>query len=158
MVDSNGSEVTLFTIGHSNHGFDRWVGLLRRWTIAVVADIRSQPYSRWAPHFGKEELQRALAAHPIGYWYLGAELGGKREIGYAAIAATDEFRKAIGLLMEAAGRQRIALMCAEEDPRRCHRHLLASPALTARGARVFHLRGDGSVEDEEDLAPPRLFS
>lgn len=44
-------------------------------------------------------------------------------------------------------------MCAEEDPVRCHRRLLVTPALRRAGAGVVHMRGDGRLEPD-DVAPP----
>jgi uncharacterized protein (DUF488 family) len=45
------------------------------------------------------------------------------------------------------------MLCSEEDPRRCHRRLLVTRVLTARGIPVLHIRGDGTVVREEDLGP-----
>jgi hypothetical protein len=67
----------LFTIGHSNHPFEHFLALLRRHGVEVVADVRSRPYSRFVPHFGKERLARILADEGLGYVFLGQELGGK---------------------------------------------------------------------------------
>ena len=39
--------------------------------------MRSRPYSRFVPHFGKERLARVLADEGLGYLFLGQELGGK---------------------------------------------------------------------------------
>jgi uncharacterized protein (DUF488 family) len=49
------------------------------------------------------------------------------------------------------GRSRAALMCSEEDPRECHRHLLISRVLQARGIAVVHIRGDGTLTTSDDL-------
>jgi len=37
---------------------------------------------------------------------------------------------------------------AEEDPARCHRHGLVTPALLQRQADVVHIRGDGRLQPE----------
>lgn len=157
MVDPDRAEVIVYTIGHSNHPLEYCVDLLRRWEIEIVADVRTQPYSRWVPHFSREALRSALAGRGIGYWYLGQALGGKRDAGYSEIALRADFQAAIDELAGSAQRTRITVMCAEEDPRRCHRHLLLSPALRRLGAGVRHIRGDGSLERDEDLTPPSLF-
>ena len=54
--------------------------------------------------------------------------------------------------MARARTSRIALLCAEEDPARCHRHLLIGPVLQQRGVPVCHIRRDGRTETEADLA------
>jgi uncharacterized protein (DUF488 family) len=55
--------------------------------------------------------------------------------------------------------RRIALLCSEEDPTKCHRRLLVGRALGKRGIVVWHIRGDGSVqtEGEESDDQPVLF-
>jgi hypothetical protein len=39
-------------------------------------DIRSNPYSRFAPHFNKADLHDELRNNDIKYLFLGKELGG----------------------------------------------------------------------------------
>lgn len=63
----------LFTIGHSNHSLEKFLELLRQHGVEV--DIRSQPYSRYAPHFNRNALRKALAGARIRYSFLGEELG-----------------------------------------------------------------------------------
>jgi hypothetical protein len=134
----------LFTIGHSNHGFEHFLGLLRRHDIEAVADVRSRPYSRFVPHFSKDRLARLLGQEGLGYLFLGAELGGKPQGGetaasdmaYQGRVRQPAFGKGIDRLLEATRTQRIALMCRERDPLDCHRlHLicryLAPGALTS---------------------------
>jgi hypothetical protein len=55
--------------------------------------------------------------------------------GYADYMQTPEFAENLGELMELARRERIAIMCAEAVPWRCHRSLIGD-ALTVRGIRV----------------------
>jgi len=55
--------------------------------------------------------------------------------GYADYMQTPEFRKQIEELIELAKEHRIALMCAEALPWRCHRSLIGD-ALTVRGIRT----------------------
>lgn len=153
---------SVFTIGHSNHPLDRFLELLRRHAIDVLVDVRSQPYSRYVPYFNTAPLRAAVEAAGLQYAYLGAELGGLprnpavREadgsVSYARLAATPAFAQALDRIERGIGRYRVALMCAEEDPSNCHRRRLITPALVARGIEVFHIRGDGRVAAEADLA------
>src|SRR5205085_12267186 len=64
---------------------------------------------------------------------------------YAAYMATDEFRDAIDTLLSLAGKQRVAIMCAEAVPWRCHRNLVADE-LTRRGIDVIHIIGGGAAK------------
>jgi uncharacterized protein (DUF488 family) len=43
------------------------------------------------------------------------------------------------------------LLCSEEDPSKCHRHLLIGRVLRDRGVAVSHIRGDGCIQTEADL-------
>jgi uncharacterized protein (DUF488 family) len=40
-------------------------------------------------------------------------------------------------------------MCAEEDPKRCHRQFLIAQTLLDRGIEMQHIRGDGTLEEAE---------
>ena len=108
------------------------------------------------PHFAKASLERALPAERIGYMHM-PELGGLRKPrrdsvnggwrndsfrGYADYMQTDEFWRAVERLEELARERRVAVMCAEAVPWRCHRSLLAD-ALTIRGDEVRHITGKG---------------
>jgi uncharacterized protein (DUF488 family) len=55
--------------------------------------------------------------------------------GYADYMQTPEFEHAFEELLERVNTERIALMCAEAVPWRCHRSLIAD-ALTVRGVTV----------------------
>ena len=52
--------------------------------------------------------------------------------------ADDEFRTAIARILKLATESPLALMCAERDPRHCHRAFIAD-ALMLQGAEVRHL-------------------
>ncbi len=159
----NGPEdsVTIFTVGHSNHPLAAFLALLRDHGIETVADVRSRPYSAWSPYFNRKEIEASLGEPGIGYLFLGAELGGTPEDGsfydekgfalYDRIASSDAFRNGLDRLLARARQARTALMCSEEDPSECHRHLLVARALEARGASVLHIRGDGRIEADPDV-------
>src|SRR5581483_9780536 len=69
--------VTVWSIGHSRHDLPRFLSLLKGAGIEAVADIRSQPFSRFSPHFNRSNLKPALVAEVISYAFLGDELGGR---------------------------------------------------------------------------------
>jgi uncharacterized protein (DUF488 family) len=159
---------TLYTVGHSRHSADRFAELLLAQQIALLADVRSHPVSRWAPQFGKDALPRMLAAHSLDYVFLGRELGGRPagaelygpdgRLDYARRAGAPDFQAGIERLAELARARRTAILCAEEDPARCHRRLLVAPALQRLGFDIVHLRGDGRLEPDlpTPSAPPQL--
>ncbi|RJF88016.1 DUF488 domain-containing protein [Oleomonas cavernae] len=147
----------LFTIGHSNHGIETFLDLLIRQGVTVLADVRSHPVSRFAPHFSKDRLRASLGAAGIGYLWLGEGFGARPrdpacfEAGiarHALIAAHPAFAVAKAALVGAAGAgATVCLMCAERDPLGCHRTALVSRRLRPDFADIRHIHGDGTVED-----------
>jgi uncharacterized protein (DUF488 family) len=65
--------------------------------------------------------------------------------GYADYMQTGEFSSAIVRLEELADRRRVAIMCAEAVPWRCHRSLIAD-ALVVRDDDVRHIVGRGDPQ------------
>ena len=149
----------LFTIGHSTHPLDEFLGLLARHGIEALADIRRFPGSRKYPHFNREHLASALPQAGVEYRWL-EPLGGRRKgIGdsprnlglrnesfrhYADYMATQEFHEAVGGLLELARARRTAYMCSEGLYWRCHRRLV-SDYLLAQGITVQHIMPDGKL-------------
>lgn len=156
---------TVFTIGHSRHTADHFVDLLRTHQITRLVDVRSQPRSRWSPQFGQSALVRLLAARAIEYVYLGTQLGGRPadrscyrpdgSVNFALRATAPDFADGIAQLVPIARSYRTAILCAEEDPAKCHRRLLVGTAMTLSGFTVIHIRGDARLEREAAVAPTR---
>lgn len=140
----------IFSIGHSSHSTETFLALLRRQKISAVADVRSIPYSRRHPQFGRETLAASLRSARISYAFLGVELGGKRPgLGLADIAGTPEFLAGLERLRDGAARHRVAFMCAEREPLDCHRTILVARHLRAPGLAIRHILADGTVEAHE---------
>ena len=162
----NGGEAepipTLYTIGHSNQSAEAFVALLRQHDIEVVVDVRSAPYSRWAPQFNQRELKATVTDAGLRYLYLGKELGGRPatpdlydaegHARYDLMARADAFREGIVRVRQGIHRYRVTLMCSEEDPAGCHRRLLVGRVLVNDGVRLLHIRGDGSEQPEDPFA------
>ncbi len=146
----------LFSVGHSHHDLARLVELLRRAGVTAVADVRSSPFSQRHPQFNRPDLERGLRQAGIAYLFLGEQLGGRPadadvydgdgRVDYEQVRQTAAFRDGLERLTQALDRQRVAMLCAEEDPLDCHRALMIGPALVERGIAPVHLRGDGSRE------------
>jgi uncharacterized protein (DUF488 family) len=65
---------------------------------------------------------------------------------YADHMESPEFRADLEALVSMAESRRVALMCSEAVPWRCHRRLIAD-ALTIQGWRVRDILGRGQVRD-----------
>jgi uncharacterized protein (DUF488 family) len=161
----------LFTVGHSNQTQDSFVALLVTHGVQVLVDVRSHPYSRYVTHFNREELQSAVQRQGIRYGFFGRELGGRPDdesfyderghVLYFRVAQNSAFLDAIGRLEAGIREQRVAIMCSEEDPAVCHRHLLVGRVMAQRGTTILHIRGDGTLQTDAEIGPseiqPSLF-
>ena len=153
--------VTVFTIGHSNHPPAVFTGLLRGQAVTCLADVRSQPASRFAPQFNRAAMVGWLGEAGIGYHWLGAALGGRPRgpavrrpdggVDYRRRAMQPDFVAGIAALLKLAADRPTAIMCAERDPQQCHRTHLVTPALLAQGVIVRHILADGSCVDHGAL-------
>ncbi len=135
------------TIGHSNHPIERFVELLKTGGVELLVDVRSMPWSRRFPQFGRERLARTLSESGIDYVWEGEALGGKpgQGGGYNDLAARPAFKEALDRVIERSRDRTLALMCAEKEPLDCHRTVLVSRRLAERGVAVEHLLADGTT-------------
>lgn len=144
----------VFTVGHSTHPIDEFIGLISAHEVQTIADIRTIPKSRHNPQFGHHELEGSLKDAGLGYVRLES-LGGLRHTtkasvngawrnasfrGYADYMQTREFAAGIDELLAMAGERMVAIMCAEAVPWRCHRSLVGD-ALLVRGIEVLDIMG-----------------
>ena len=155
----------VLTVGHSTHSLEEFIHLLRAHGVTCVADVRTIPRSRHNPQFNQEALPKSLKKAAIGYVHLAA-LGGLRHAsktspnagwrnasfrGFADYMQTPEFENGLEELLKLARRERLALMCAEAVPWRCHRSLIAD-ALLARGIPTEHIMSQ-TARQPHKLAP-----
>jgi uncharacterized protein (DUF488 family) len=139
----------VMTIGHSTRTLEEFIGLLQAHAVSLVADVRTIPRSRHNPQFNKDSLPGELKKAGLGYVHLPG-LGGLRHAklnslnvgwrnasfrGYADYMQTPEFETSLEELIQLAKQERIAIMCAEAVPWRCHRSLIAD-ALLVHGIRT----------------------
>ncbi|VUT28179.1 MAG: hypothetical protein SYNGOMJ08_00742 [Candidatus Syntrophoarchaeum sp. GoM_oil] len=151
-------QVTIYTIGHSNIELEDFLSLLDG--IEVVVDVRSVPFSKYASQFNLKNIKSTLESIGIEYVfmedeYVGNVLGGRPrdedcyedgKVVYENIMRKSWYKEGISALIELAENKKVAIMCSEEDPYRCHRHHLISQSLLGDGVSVFHIRGDGRTE------------
>lgn len=136
----------VYTIGYGNRKFEDFLGLLKKFGIELVVDVRAFPKSKW-PEFAKESLQEDLPAQGVGYSHI-PELGGYRRGGYEAYLKTWDFERGIAELEGLARGHTAVLMCVESHPKVCHRKFVAKK-LCERGWKVLHLVGkEGRVIEQ----------
>jgi uncharacterized protein (DUF488 family) len=159
----------VFTIGHSTRTEDELADLLAAHRVQRVVDVRRFPGSRRHPHFARDELGRWLPQRGVRYAWL-EPLGGRRRrrpdsphtawrvasfAAYADHMGAPEFAEAMSEVLGWARDERVALMCAEAQPERCHRRLIAD-WLVARGVDVWHIRDRRRVARHEMPAFARI--
>ena len=150
-------EGALFTLGHSTLPIESFMAVLRAYGIERLVDIRTMPRSRHNPQFNDTALAASLGAERLEYIHMPA-LGGLRHArkdspntgwrnagfrGYADHMLTEAFQDALEQLIEMSRRQRVAIMCAEAVPWRCHRSLVAD-ALGVHGVPVVEILSESS--------------
>ena len=155
------------TLGYATLSIDGFIDLLRQHDIDAVADVRSQPYSRYTPEYSQDQLKVALGEAGIQYVFMGKELGARRDepecyvdgkVRYDLVAKTPAFRHGIDRLKKGRQKYRIALLCAEKDPITCHRSILVSRELVKEDIDVQHILHNGSLEPHDQLEQRLLSS
>lgn len=150
----------VFTVGHSNHSVEKFLGLLKQHGVTAVADVRSFPFSRRFPHFNQSNLRRLLSSEEISYVFVGDQLGARPKdpecyveckARYELIAATEAFATGLERISKGSKHYQIALMCAEQDPITCHRAILVCRHLRNTGLDVKHILKTGDLEPHEHL-------
>ena len=139
--DESGCKV--LTVGHSTRPIEAFLELLAGHGVTQLIDVRTVPRSRHNPQFNEDALPISLAAANIGYAHASG-LGGFRPTtvdspnagwrnlsfrGYADYMQTTDFAANLASVIELARTDRVALMCAEAVPWRCHRSLIADALL-----------------------------
>jgi uncharacterized protein (DUF488 family) len=162
---SSSPRALILTVGHSVHPLDEFIEMIRAHRVRKLIDVRTVPRSARNPQFNRDTLPQSLHEAGFEYAHMPA-LGGLRHPrrdstntgwrnpsfrGYADYMETPEFDEALGRLIAAAHEERVAIMCAEAVPWRCHRSMI-SDALVARGAGVEHIMSPTHIE------PHRLTS
>lgn len=150
----------IYSVGHSNHEADKFVGILQGFSIDVVVDVRSAPYSKYCPQFNKKTIELLLKTSGIKYLFLGKELGAKPDnltcyegtkVSFEKLRSSDSFQQGISTLLEGIEKGNIAIMCSEKEPINCHRAILISRVLTEKGISVKHILNETESLDHKDI-------
>ncbi len=153
----------LYTIGHSTHTIHEFLAMLYAYEIKHLVDVRTIPKSRHVPWFNENKLRTTLNKQNIAYTHL-AELGGLRKThkdsinqgwrnasfrGFADYMQTPEFYLALKKLNQLIKlNKKVAIMCAEAVPWRCHRSLIADAEIV-RGITVLDIMSVTSLHTHQ---------
>jgi uncharacterized protein (DUF488 family) len=149
----------LYTVGHSNHDTDHFLGLLREHSVNAIVDVRQFPYSKYVPQYNQEMLRSVLARAEIEYIFMGDYLGARPNdpecytngrVDFHKLAKATFFIEGLNRLTRGLKNYRIALMCAEKDPVMCHRTILVCRNMRNPDLQMLHILEDANLEDNRD--------
>ncbi len=160
----------IYSIGHANREIEDFIGLLQKYEIEYLIDVRSAPYSRMFPVYNKGTLDSFLKQHGITYLFLGDKLGGlpkdsscyieyrnkknevERKVDYSKIEKKDFFKDGLDRLKVANAKGlKVAVMCSEMNPENCHRSKLIGVALQKEGIIMQHINKQGEIVDQNKV-------
>ncbi|MGM9845548.1 MAG: DUF488 family protein [Muribaculaceae bacterium] len=126
---------SIYSIGHGQKSTDEFISELRSFDIQYLIDVRSSPFSKWAPQYNQGTIEEFLKQNGIIYLYMGDVIGGRPlndscfdsdgYFDYKKMAEMPQFQAGLKRLVKANEKGcRVAVMCSEADPTQCHRSKL----------------------------------
>ena len=159
--EENSPPVPIYTIGYGSRTMAAFLAVLAAHGINYLIDLRSVPYSRFKPEFGKRELESHLRQRGIRYVYLGDKLGGQpadrecyvdNKVVYERVKEKAFYQEGIRRVEKAFCQQlHGVLMCSEGKPETCHRSKLIGESLTELGIPVVHIDEEDQLRTQEDV-------
>ena len=130
----------IYSVGYEGLTLDALVERLAGNRVTTVVDVRLNPISR-RPGFSRNRLEAALNAAGIDYIHertLGnppenreSFRSGDGEHGRARMRSilANEASEALQRVVDLAANGRVAVLCVEREPHRCHREVIAAAAV-----------------------------
>jgi len=153
---------TIYTVGHSTHPIEIFLGLLKAYSIGCLIDVRSVAASSYNPQYNKEPLSNFLKANGITYLHFAEEFGARHtdpdlldeegKVNFELVRKSWNFKNGIERLWQGIDKGfTIALMCSESEPFDCHRFSMVSIALEKEGFDVKHILKDKTLKTNSQL-------
>lgn len=152
---------SLYSIGHGTKTFDEFEKELKSFDIKYLIDVRSKPYSKWNPSFNQDMLKYLLQRKGYIYVYMGDSIGGMPSdtscytdghIDYAKMREKDFFKAGLKRLLTADEKGiKVAIMCSESEPEKCHRSKLIGQELMKFEISLNHIVGVGKMQSQETV-------
>jgi uncharacterized protein (DUF488 family) len=126
----------IYSVGYEGLTVAGLIERLQQSRVEELVDVRANPSSR-RPGFSKKKLSESLAAVGIVYRHealLGNAFRDVDDFDAAMVLmrehlAAGDAADAVGRLVSSADGRRIAVLCLENDQRRCHRQVVLEAAL-----------------------------
>ena len=145
----------IYNVGYAGKGLSEFIEMLKSFNISYLVDVRSVPFSGYAPAYNQPNLIDVLKENGLTYVYMGDLLGPRskcdehykddNQIDFEILAESELFKKGIERLRK-ADKYNVAIMCAEKVPEVCHRFLLVARYAERSGISVSSILFDQRVE------------
>ena len=150
----------LLTIGHGTRPLPTFLTLLNQYSVDFLVDVRSIPWSAFNPQYRQPALKKALEEKNIRYIYMGDVLGGRPtdrtcyspegRVDYGLLQSKPFFRSGLQRLITAYEKKcRVALLCSESNPDKCHRSKLIGRALLEYQIPLQHIDENGLLRTQK---------
>lgn len=138
------------------------IGLLNKYGIDYLLDVRSTPYSKYAEQYNKENISRELNSVNIKYSFMGKYFGARPQnielyndegyLDFEKVRESQDFNKGIkNVILGLNQGHRIALMCTEKEPIDCHRAILVARAFEMQMIYAKHILLNGKILTQQQL-------
>lgn len=153
---------TIYSIGHGNKNIEQFIDELKVYNIEYLVDVRTTPYSKWNPHFNKNDLIYKLKENDIGYIFLGDKIGGlpsdkscyteDGKIDYILLKDKEFFKEGLDRLINANTKNiKVATMCSETKPEECHRSKLIGKELLLLDIDMKHILDKDKFKSQSNI-------
>jgi len=153
---------TLFTIGYTGFKIESFLKELKSNEINVIIDVRSSPYSERYSEYNRENLERILSSNGIYYRNYKQEFGARQEnrdfyssdgyLDFELFAKSKQFLSGVEKIKNSIEKgYRIAFLCAENEPIKCHRTILVARTFHELGYNVIHLKPNNISLKHRDI-------
>lgn len=152
----------LYTIGHSSYDKEKFLKLIKDYNINYLLDVRSTPYSKYAPQYNADVIRMYLEANSVHYVSMGKRFGARQKdmslydedgiLDFSKTRQTVFFQNAVGSVLKGLNSgSNIVLMCTEKNPIECHRTILISKAFYDIDVPVQHILSNGKYITQENI-------
>lgn len=152
----------LYTIGHSLYDKEKFLKLIKNYNINYLLDVRSTPYSKYAPQYNADVIGKYLEENSVRYVPMGKRFGARQKdmslydedgiLDFSKTRQTVFFQNAVGSVLKGLDSgSNIVLMCTEKNPIECHRTILISKSFYDIGVPVKHILSNGKYVTQENI-------
>lgn len=151
----------IFTIGYTAFQLEDFFGILKRYNINSVIDVRSSPFSKFHSEYNTDQLSLELKKRGFAYRNYKNEFGARQSerkyyphgyLDFSLFTKSEAFRSGMKKIMNASEMgYRFVLMCAEKNPITCHRVIMVAREFYKEGYTVKNLLANGEFYTQEDI-------